>query len=722
MKKITLILLCIMHCALCINLNAQVTCETIAEIKSQPDKTKIIYTGTAKTTFYNGTYNGLFIEDETGGILLKGYTLNSKKTDWVTDSMKVTKITATWSIGSTGSAPGITVDKADKEKPVCDFDEPVVPTRITMADFFANKTAYEGRAIVITDAVISPKVASKTYLVSGADSLVFQSSNVSSTAPAAGEMAGAFIGGDYNRFLLCSGELTKATEFYSFVDMASYYKGKNYEIIDAKVGGAVLVNYVTKINDNQTAIFAQYLGVTGLLNNGITVFVDGEINIAAGDSINGFFGKYVDAYENKTNVKEFKGAYFTQTTAQALNIFSRNNPEVIDAGVNISDLLTNKLCMNYSSQIIASRYSGKLYTADDKYYYKISYEMSNPSEDSDGFITVSDSIAVVGANNLDLSKHLGNNVTISGIYDAAVVYPEPTIIVRDADDILVTYYEFNTIRELIEAGEPLSSGVIYALKGEVTLNYKRAQVNSGVSQTWAFIEDETAALALDLGASDIDAVVGDKIKGLKGVFDDGVRYGSRVEHAPYYCLSEGVVPEIVSNNNELNVVKASLTDIITDTLKYCSRIVEVANIGGTYETLSDLTGERDDYYLYDMANPNAEMHYQPAIHTGEPIIGENLTLKGLCNFNCLDGYYVIYRISVSDGNVAVENNNIAANIYTLNGTLCIETEPGQNLEVYTLDGRQIYQTTNSSNLTEIADLNGTIIVKINGETHKTIIH
>ena len=135
-----------------------------------------------------------------------------------------------------------------------------------------------------------------------------------------------------------------------------------------------------------------------------------------------------------------------------------------------------------------------------------------------------------------------------------------------------------------------------------------------------------------------------------------------------------------------------------------------------------MTGERDDYYLYDMANPDAEMHYQPAIHTGEPIIGENLTLKGLCNFNCLDGYYVIYRISVSDGNVAVENNNIAANIYTLNGTLCIETEPGQNLEVYTLDGRQIYQTTNSSNLTEIADLNGTIIVKINGETHKTIIH
>ena len=114
MKKFTLILLCIVHCTLCINLTAQVECKTIAEIKSQPDKTKILYTGTATTTFYNGTYNGLFMEDETGGILLKGYTLNGKKSDWVTDSMEVTNITATWSVGSTGTTPGITVANADK--------------------------------------------------------------------------------------------------------------------------------------------------------------------------------------------------------------------------------------------------------------------------------------------------------------------------------------------------------------------------------------------------------------------------------------------------------------------------------------------------------------------------------------------------------------------------------------------------------------------------------
>ena len=62
MKKITFLVALVF--AMCMNISAQVECKTIAEIKSQADKTKILYTGTAKTTFYNGTYNGLFMEDE----------------------------------------------------------------------------------------------------------------------------------------------------------------------------------------------------------------------------------------------------------------------------------------------------------------------------------------------------------------------------------------------------------------------------------------------------------------------------------------------------------------------------------------------------------------------------------------------------------------------------------------------------------------------------------
>ena len=720
MKKTLLFGLFLSLCAL---VNAQTECKTIAEIKQQADKTQILYTGTAKTTFYNGTYNGLFMEDETGGILLKGYTQNSKANDWVTDSMEVTNITATWSVGSSGSAPGITVATADKQKPSCTFDVAVNPTRITMAEFFANQASYEGRAVVITDAKISPKISNKYYMNNEVDSVYFLPTNLSSYAPAGGEMAGAYLGQQYNRFLLCSSEFTKATEFFSFSDMAAYYKGKNYDIVDANVGGAVLVNFVTKLANGQSAIFAQYMGVTGMVNNGLTIFVDGDTNIQPGDSIDGFFGKYTDTYKHKTNKADFTGAFFAQSADKALNVRSSDNVVPVVADVNISDLISSTLAFNYSSQIIASRYNGQLYPIGDEYYYKVSYEISNPGEESDEMIPVSDSIRVMGVEGLDVSKMCGKNVILSGVYDARVVYADkPTIIVRSASDALVSYYEYNSIAEIIAAGEPVSSKVIYGLKGEVVVNYKRTQVNTGVSQTWAFIEDASGVIALDLGGGDIDAVVGDKIKGLKGTFVDGYRYGTDLYHAPQFQMVDGIVPEIVSSNNELNVVKATLKEVIQDTLKYCSHIVEINNVCGTFETLTDFTGTRDDYFLYDAEDPTYEMHYVPNLHTGDPIIGENLILKGLVNFNCLDGYYVVYRISVKEAGVGLDNNQLLdANIYTSNGTLFIETIGGQTLEVYNVDGRCIYSTVNSSNLTEINDLQGVVIVKINESTYKTFV-
>lgn len=720
MKKTLLFGLFLSLCAL---VNAQTECKTIAEIKQQADKTQILYTGTAKTTFYNGTYNGLFMEDETGGILLKGYTQNSKANDWVTDSMEVTNITATWSVGSSGSAPGITVATADKQKPSCTFDVAVNPTRITMAEFFANQASYEGRAVVITDAKISPKISNKYYMNNEVDSVYFLPTNLSSYAPAGGEMAGAYLGQQYNRFLLCSPEFTKATEFFSFSDMAAYYKGKNYDIVDANVGGAVLVNFVTKLANGQSAIFAQYMGITGMVNNGLTIFVDGDTNIQPGDSIDGFFGKYTDTYKHKTNKADFTGAFFAQSADKALNVRSSDNVVPVVADVNISDLISSTLAFNYSSQIIASRYNGQLYPIGDEYYYKVSYEISNPGEESDEMIPVSDSIRVMSVEGLDMSKLCGKNVILSGVYDARVIYTDkPTIIVRSESDVLTSYYEYNSIAEIIAAGEPASSKVIYGLKGEVVVNYKRTQVNTGVSQTWAFIEDASGVIALDLGGGDIDAVVGDKIKGLKGTFVDGYRYGTDLYHAPQFQMVDGIVPEIVSSNNELNVVKATLKEVIQDTLKYCSHIVEINNVCGIFETLTDFTGTRDDYFLYDAEDPTYEMHYVPNLHTGDPIIGENLILKGLVNFNCLDGYYVVYRISVKEAGVGLDNNQLLdANIYTSNGTLFIETIGGQTLEVYNVDGRCIYSTVNSSNLTEINDLQGVVIVKINESTYKTFV-
>lgn len=720
MKK-SLLLLCIIFCTQFFQLNAQTECKTIAEIKALPTNTYVKYTGTATTTFYNGTYGGLFMEDETGGILLKGYTLNAKNKDWVTDSMSITNVYATWSVGTSGTAPGIKVDSDDKEKPERTSGVAFVPTRLTMSEFFANQSLYEGKAVVITDAVISPKVGTKYYMNNGVDSVNFTSSNVSSSTPAGGEMAGVFLGQQYNRFLLCSGELTKATEFHSFVDMSSYYANKDFEVIDAKVSGAVLVNYVTKIADTQSAIFAQYLAPNGR-PTGITIFVEGATDIVAGDSINGFYGRYTDSYKNRTNKKDFKGAYFNQATGKSLNVCNQNNEVSVNADVNTSDLITSDLAMYYASQIIYSRRSGILCAKDNKYYFVVSYDELDTSGSTDVIVQVIDSISVVGANGLDLAKYLGDGIIIGGVYDACVIHSEPTIVIRDVKDILATYYEYNNIAEIIEAGEPYSPGLVYGLKNEVVVNYKRTQTNSGVKNTWMFVEDETGVMAIDLGSNTTKAKVGDKIKGLKGIYNDGVNLGMRA-HAPQYKLLDDAVIEIVSSDNELNVLKATLKEVIQDTLKYCSHIVEVTNVGGSVDTIMNETGVSEDYYIYDTTDSTYVMHYQPQLHTGDPIIGDNFILKGLVNFNCLDGYYVIYRITIQEG-PTVDSENVEfknANVYSSNGIVYVETVGGQKLEVYTIDGQCVYSTCNSSNLTEIGDLSGVVIVKVDGVVYKTFV-
>ena len=218
---------------------AQVECATIAEIKKQEAGTKIKYTGNAQTTFYNGTYGGLFMEDATGGILLKSaYNQQNKASDKVKDNMSVTNIIGTWDLGTSGTSSGLKV--TDKNAAIVS-DSKFTPTNVTMDEFLANFASYEGKAILIKDAQITQK-GGKNYL----GDIFFHTNNVSSIAPAAGDFAGCYAGLEYNRFLLCSAELTKATEFFTFSDMAAYYKGKQIEILDAKVRGSVFVNCIQK--------------------------------------------------------------------------------------------------------------------------------------------------------------------------------------------------------------------------------------------------------------------------------------------------------------------------------------------------------------------------------------------------------------------------------------------------------------------------------------------
>jgi hypothetical protein len=469
------------------------------------------------------------MEDATGGILLKGYTQKSKYSDKVKDNMSVTNIIGTWELGSTGTSSGLKV--TDKKAAVVS-EHQFMPTNVAMDEFVANYADYECRAIVITNAKTTQKDG-KNYL----GDIFFHTNNVSSIAPAAGDFAGCYIGLEYNRFLLCSAELTKPTEFFSFSDMAAYYKGKDV-VLDAKVQGSLLVNYIYKVDANKTALFAQYRSVSGVMN-GLIIFVEGDVTAKVGDEIDGLYGKYTGEYKDNGNANNFKGGYFEQSASVNINVVSSNNRLEEKADVNISSLISHKAsALNYHSQIVTSKYVGKFYLANGKYYYKVVYEQSKGG-DTDGFEFVSDSIVVVSLNGLDLSEYVGDDVLLRGVYDAAVINEQPTIIVRSSNDFLKSYYAFNNIGEMLEMGELSSSSIVYELKGEVVVNFKRSQQQGTLN--WAFVEDETGVLAVNCSDKKFEQKKGDKIKGIKGFFEMS---GNNI---PNITLSSDVVIEKISS-------------------------------------------------------------------------------------------------------------------------------------------------------------------------------
>lgn len=696
---------------------AQVECATIAEIKKQEAGTKIKYTGNAQTTFYNGTYGGLFMEDATGGILLKSaYNQQNKASDKVKDNMSVTNIIGTWDLGTSGTSSGLKV--TDKNAAIVS-DSKFTPTNVTMDEFLANFASYEGKAILIKDAQTTQK-GGKNYL----GDIFFHTNNVSSIAPAAGDFAGCYVGLEYNRFLLCSAELTKATEFFTFSDMAAYYKGKQIEILDAKIRGSVFVNCIQKIDNNKTVLFTQYKSVSGIMN-GLVVFVDGDVSCQVGDEIDGLYGKYTAESKNMVKADDFKGGYFEQSASYNVNIVSPNNRLDEKADVNISSLISHKAsALTYHSQIVTSKFVGKLYLFNGKYYYKVAYEQSMGG-DTDGFEIVSDSIVVTSLNNLDLSKYVGDNVLLRGVYDAAVVNEQPTIIVRNASDFLKTYYSFNNIGEMLATGQLASSSIIYELKGEAVVNMKLSQQKGALN--WAFIEDETGVLGVNCSDQKFSASRKDKVKGIKGTFEMSGK------NLPNITLSSNAQVEVISSKNELNILRASLKEVIRDTMKYAGHIVEIYNVKGDSIQYENHDGtkfwsyfiEEDGYKMnYTFPKTAEEKNNRPDYQTATAIVGLN-TIEAFINYNCLDGGYVIYEISrTPQDNVIVDteyNKEYDINVYSSNGVLYIETEQGQKISVYTINGLCVYSGVNASDCLAISNLKGLVIVNINGIPFKAYI-
>ena len=79
----------------------------------------------------------------------------------------------------------------------------------------------------------------------------------------------------------------------------------------------------------------------------------------------------------------------------------------------------------------------------------------------------------------------------------------------------------------------------------------------------------------------------------------------------------------------------------------------------------------------------------------------------------------IFTINVSDD---IEKVELTALVYANNGMVYVETEAGNMIEVFTVQGQCLFAGEATSNVTEINALNADILlVKVNGNTVKVSV-
>ena len=267
--------------------------------------------------------------------------------------------------------------------------------------------------------------------------------------------------------------------------------------------------------------------------------------------------------------------------------------------------------------------------------------------------------------------------------------------------------------------------IIYELKGEAVVNMKLSQQKGALN--WAFIEDETGVLGVNCSDQKFSASRKDKVKGIKGTFEMSGK------NLPNITLSSNAQVEVISSKNELNILRASLKEVIRDTMKYAGHIVEIYNVKGDSIQYENHDGtkfwsyfiEEDGYKMnYTFPKTAEEKNNRPDYQTATAIVGLN-TIEAFINYNCLDGGYVIYEISrTPQDNVIVDteyNKEYDINVYSSNGVLYIETEQGQKISVYTINGLCVYSGVNASDCLAISNLKGLVIVNINGIPFKAYI-
>ena len=711
MKKIYSII-CILFVAHSSLLLAQTECATIAQVKALAAKTECVYTGTATTTYYD-CYNGVVMQDETGAILLESYYLTETNSEKVKVGMTITNVVGVFYPEDNNYMARIkVVKKAAAAIEVKSENATFEVTTIDFDEYINNLDEYSAKPVRFENVSIRPVVGTSNYkiysLKSDKELTVSFTNALGIIVPARADLEG-FLSKDYSGkiFRVASDKVVTPYAYTSIKNIKNAVvelSDKEYDLVDTFTVTNVIDNGDNRIVYVQDADLGQ-----NPANYAVRVEMPSSVdvdNLKIGNRIVGLSGKLIPAQKGDAP----KGATFIQNSQKDVKVVSPIGQAKV-LGKYIYELQDNDMqnAFSYDAGLIC--FSDGVVTKNSKGTY--SYVVEN--ENGQG----KKSVALQMANDIDLSAFEGKKCPVQGVLDIAATYPENkmTLIMRSEKDFLEPIIEFETIADVIAAGASVASDIEYKLKNEVLVTYKFVKTQ-GVPIYFVVVQDKTAGIVLSLGEQDmVNLAVGDSIGNILGVYDARSRtnvLNVSVEQRKNITLK--------NRKNEIIPIETTIKDIVENKALYENRVVTVKEVINNYT-------EDGDFKVGYFEQNGYKLQYTTGVNSGDFVYYDYMDITGIVDNSLIGEYYSIWPLSQEHiidlgeaPEVAVDNINLNAKIYSNNNTIIIETQEGVNISIFTMQGLCLYSSVSLNPMTLVDNIKeNMVIVVVDNVAYKLLL-
>jgi hypothetical protein len=336
-------------------------------------------------------------------------------------------------------------------------------------------------------------------------------------------------------------------------------------------------------------------------------------------------------------------------------------------------------------------------------------------------------IAIRVANVTDLSAYVGKSCPVQGVLDIAATYPENpiTLILRSTADFLESNVQFESLKDLIAAGEPAGTSVTYELVNPVLVTYKftKGGGDNAIVSYYAIVQDATEGIVLSLGSEDLNVAVGDSIVGVKGVYSN--MRGLTTDILDVNSNLQSSI-KVKNSANPITPIEVTLAQLLADKSAYSNRVVLVRGVKDNKVEHTNPDGSK--WLEYYFSQGETRMDY-PLNSDGEPYFTyyANMDITGIADDRVIGNYYSVWALSQShiinlDDETAVDNIAVEANIYAHDGCIYIAVADDAEVSVYTLQGTLLARQTTTEGVARIAiDNQNCVIVTIGSKAYKLFV-